>query len=171
MPNSIRRFLLIASTMLLFVGLVYLGVDWWLREEPNYSEIEPGLYQGGLVDEAPRKVSAVLNLCEVEDSYHADVHLWLPIRDNHPAPSLEWLQKRVEFVEAQRKEGRGVFVHCAAGVSRSGMVTTAYLMKKYRWSRDQTLVFIRERRPQTRPNPAFMELLEEWEKKLLEGRE
>ena len=42
----------------------------------------------------------------------------------------------------------------------------AYLMQRNHWSRDQALEFVREKRPQVRPNPAFMELLLEWERLL-----
>ena len=48
------------------------------------------------------------------------------------------------------------------------MVVTAYVMFKYNWPRDQALAFVRSKRPQTRPNPAFMERLAEWERFLQE---
>jgi protein-tyrosine phosphatase len=59
-----------------------------------------------------------------------------------------------------------VYVHCRNGVSRSGMVVAAYLMRRESWSRDQALDFMRSRRPGVRPNPAFMRLLWDWEKSL-----
>jgi len=57
------------------------------------------------------------------------------------------------------------------GVSRSVTVVTAYLMKQHGWSRDETLALVRQRRPQARPNPAFMDLLAEWEKRLATERD
>jgi protein-tyrosine phosphatase len=36
----------------------------------------------------------------------------------------------VAAVDANRRAGRTTFVHCRNGVSRSGMVVTAYLMWK-----------------------------------------
>lgn len=69
----------------------------------------------------------------------------------------------VDFIQTQRNAGRTVFVHCLAGVSRSGMVVVAYLMSKYAWTRDEALAFVRTKRPGARPNPAFMRLLGEWE--------
>jgi protein-tyrosine phosphatase len=79
---------------------------------------------------------------------------------------LEWLEKMVKWVDAQRTAGLTTYVHCVAGVSRSGMVITAYFMYKNGWTRDEALAFVKSKRPPTRPNPAFMELLLEWEKKL-----
>lgn len=43
------------------------------------------------------------------------------------------------------------------------MVTAAYLMKEHGWGRDEALAFLRSKRPVVRPNPAFMQLLTEWE--------
>jgi hypothetical protein len=138
------------------------------NEGQNYTLIDDGLYMGGLVKKPPRHTQAVLNLCEVEDPYRCDIHLWEPIRDAEPAPDLEWLRRMVEFVDAQRRAGRMVYVHCAAGISRSGMVIVAYLMFKNHWTRDEALAFVRTKRDIVRPNPAFMELLAEWEKILSE---
>jgi hypothetical protein len=134
----------------------------------NYSEIEEGLWQGGLVREPPPGTGAVLNLCRIEDPYRAGIHRWEPIRDAAPAPSIDWLRRMVNFVADRRREGRTVYVHCRAGVSRSGMVVVAYEMFKNGWTRDQALAFVRGKRAGTRPNPAFMELLAEWERVLKE---
>jgi hypothetical protein len=50
------------------------------------------------------------------------------------------------------------------------MVTTAYLMARDGRSRDETLAAIRTHRPQVRPDPAFMELLLEWERVVKQQR-
>ena len=137
------------------------------QESPNYSEIEDGLWMGGFVHDFPPGTDVVLNLCETKDNCPPGVVCdWQAIPDAAPGPSLDWLRDRVSFVSQQRQAGRTVYVHCAAGVSRSGMVVVAYLMQRNHWSRDQALEFVREKRPQVRPNPAFMELLLEWERLL-----
>jgi hypothetical protein len=146
--------------------LVLLGVERWYRGGPNYSLIEDGLYMGGDVKEPPPDTDAVLNLCRRDDPYRTDIYLWEPIPDCAPAPRLAWLRRMVEFVDAKKREGLTTYVHCRAGVSRSGMVVVAYLMYKNHWTRDQALAFVREKRPQVRPNPAFMERLLEWERAL-----
>jgi protein-tyrosine phosphatase len=118
------------------------------------------------VSKPPPGTTAVLNLCESADEYEAPVQRWRPIADTSPAPSLHWLQEQVDFVEDRRADGMTVFVHCMNGVSRSGLVVTAYLMREHGWSRDQALEFLRGKRPDVRPNAAFMKLLLEWEKQL-----
>jgi hypothetical protein len=142
-----------------------LAIEQAYREPVNYTRIEKGLYLGGFVKEPPPGTKAVLNLCESEDPYRCEAHVWAKIRDAAPAPSLEWLMEQVTFVARERKTGKTTY-HCHAGVSRSAMVVTAYLMLKNDWTRDEALAHLREKRPQVRPNPVFMELLTEWEQAL-----
>jgi hypothetical protein len=159
---------------ILFVLLVgalgtWLGMLVWahsLRIPENYTLIEDGLYLGGNENEPPPGTSAVLNLCEMEDPYRCEFHVWDSIRDGRPAPSLDWLNEKVAFVEKHRSAGRTTFVHCYQGVSRSGMVVAAYLMKQHGLKLDDALSRIRKKRPGVRPNAAFMELLRAWEREL-----
>jgi hypothetical protein len=168
---KLRRLL---PLVVLFAGF---GVAWLVLlvvarlyedEGENYSLIEPGLYMGGDVARPPRGTQAVLNLCEKEDPYSVEVALWEPIRDAEPAPDLAWLRRMVEFIDANRSDGKTTFVHCRNGVSRSGLVVVAYVMMKNGWSRDRALEFVRAGRPIARPNPAFMRLLLEWERAVTE---
>ena len=146
--------------------LLLLALEQFYREEENYSLIEEGLYMGGNAFEPPPGTQAVLNLCEMKDPYACEIHVWDKIRDSAPAPSIDWLKEKVAFVEAQRRAQRTTFVHCFQGASRSGLVVAAYLMHEHHWSRDEAIAFIRTKRPQMRPNPAFLELLSEWERVL-----
>jgi hypothetical protein len=158
----------VAALVLLAVSVVTisLALDRLSREPPNYSRIEDGLWLGGFVREPPPGCRAVLNLCEAQDSFHAEAHRWEPIRDAEPVPGLDWLLEQVVFIESQRAAGRGVYVHCLNGVSRSAMVMAAYLMRREAWSRDQALKLLQAKRPGVRPNPAFMRLLLEWERSI-----
>jgi hypothetical protein len=159
-------------TSLVLTLLACVGVWLWLlvledsyREEP-YTLIEDGLYVGAAVPEPPPGTKAVLNLCDRRDPYQVDAVLWEPIPDGGKAPDLDWLWRVVKFVGDQRREGAVVYVHCAAGVSRSGFVATAFVMSEHGWGRDRALGFVRARRPQVRPNPAFLQRLAEWEEAL-----
>ena len=133
------------------------------REKEHYSLIEEGLYMGGLVANPPPGTKAVLNLCGRRDYYRCEHYVWRPIDDGDRAPSLAWLRQQVEFIEARRKAGDTVYVHCRNGVNRSGLVVVAYEMYKHGWTREEALKFVRSKRPITRPNPAFMKQLLEWE--------
>jgi hypothetical protein len=156
----------LAVFVLLLAGILLLRFYLDSREQENFTLIEPGLYMGGKLPKAPPGTDAVLNLCESDDGYRAGDYFWSPIPDTSPAPSLEWLEEKVNYVTDQRSQGKTVYVHCRAGVSRAGLVVVAYEMAKNHWTRDQALDFVRSQRPVTRPNPALMELLLEWEAKL-----
>ncbi len=172
MPRRRRRWVwpLVGAVPLALLAAVYLFVWLFTREPLNHSEVEPGLYVGGRVDSPPWFTHATLNLCESDDPYRTPAHEWHPTRDAAPAPSVDWLADRVAFVQDHRTRNKPVYVHCMNGVSRSVLVVTAYLMKTHGWSRDEALAVVRTRRPIARPNPAFMQLLTEWEQRLAKER-
>jgi Dual specificity phosphatase, catalytic domain len=155
----------------LFVLFVLTVAAWpalkWVERSyavpENHSEVEPGLWMGGYAEAPPPGTVATLNLCEFDDPYRTDVYIWDPIRDAAPAPSIDWLKKKVDWVESQHGAGKTTYVHCFAGRSRSGMVVTAYLMRTHGWSRDDAIARIRQKRPEIKINAAFQELLREWE--------
>jgi len=142
----------------------------WLS--PSFNEIEEGLWLGGRVAAPPPGTHAVLNVSQDADPYEAPVHRWEPIPDGPPAPSLDWLRRQVDFVAAQRRAGKPVYVHCRVGVSRSGMVVVAYEMQEHGWTFEQALAHVRTRRSIVSPNRAFHPLLREWEQVVrAEGRQ
>jgi hypothetical protein len=164
-----RSLFLIAVVACVAVCLLLLWrADTLQAGNRNYSLIEPGLYMGGHVQKPPPGTKAVLNLCELENSYKVEHQDWDSTRDAEPAPDLKWLRKHVEFIDTHLKAGRTTFVHCRNGASRSGFVVVAYLMYKKNWTRDEALKFARTKRDITRPNPAFMDRLKEWEAALKE---
>jgi len=160
------RVLLLLLGIALGGWLCLVWLDRSYQEPPNYSRIEPGVFLGGFIDKPPPGIDAVLNLCEFEDSFAALKMRWRPIRDAGPAPDLKWLQEQVDFLAEQRSAGRSIYVHCYAGVSRSATVLAAYYMQQKDLTRDQALEFLKTKRPQIRPNPAFMEMLLDWQHEL-----
>jgi hypothetical protein len=150
------------------LGILLLVFFRLLQPEENYSRIEERLYLGGFVSSPPLGTRAVINLCEAEDPYRCDFHLWEPIADSDPAPDLDWLRRMVDVLDARQREGVTTYVHCRNGVSRSGMLVVAYEMRKNNWTRDEVLAFVRSKRPITRPNSAFMRRLLEWERAITE---
>jgi hypothetical protein len=163
------------KVLLTVVLLVGLGTWLWLRwletaSEQPYCRVEDGLYIGESVDTPPPGTSAVVNLCGREDRYRAEAALWEPVFERGREPSLEWLRRVVGFIDAQRRTGRTTYVHCLAGMNRSGAAVTAYLMSEHGWGRDEALAFVRSRRPQVQPNPTLLRLLGEWEQELASRR-
>ncbi len=152
-------------TLLTVAGLT-LPAAGQLIPRASYTRIEAGLWVGGSVERPPPGTDSVLNLCKIRDPYRVRHHAWEPIEDAAPAPSLDWLHDAVKWVDEQRRAGRTTFVHCQAGISRAAMVTAAYLMYDRGWTRDRALRHIRAERPQIAPNPAFLDLLAEYERSL-----
>src|SRR5260370_1289996 len=158
--NTVLRF----SLVFIGLGCVFDFVEVsQTGEGPNYTQIRDGLYLGGYVKAPPPGTKAVLNLCRSADPYKVETHVWEKIKDTTPAPSIDWLKKQVKLIDEQRQAGKTVYVHCRNGVSRSGMVVVAYIMYKDKLPRDKALAQVRSKRPITRPNPAFMERLAEWD--------
>ncbi|KAF9051219.1 hypothetical protein BDZ89DRAFT_1088719 [Hymenopellis radicata] len=91
--------------------------------------------------------------------------LW--IGDMRSALNTEQLQQNKIFsiLSAMRgritiHEGRGVLVHCQAGMSRSATIVAAYLMYTRHLTPEAALELIRKSRPQIDPNTGFLVQLE-----------
>jgi len=71
-----------------------------------------------------------------------------------------------EFIDLARQSDSVIFVHCAAGISRSATVVIAYLMREYAMSCSEAYQFVKARRSIISPNLDFMGELHEFEKRL-----
>ena len=163
--KTVRRILLFAT----LAGVIGAWVWFRWREQshdPPFSLVEDGLYIGRSVKQPPVGTKAVVNLCGQADPYQAEAALWQPIFEGGSDPDLDWLRRVVLFIAAQRQADRPTYVHCLAGVNRSGAVVTAYLMFEHGWGRDEALTHLRRKRPVVQPNPMLMRLLAEWEEDL-----
>ncbi|KAJ7108682.1 hypothetical protein C8R44DRAFT_803346 [Mycena epipterygia] len=66
----------------------------------------------------------------------------------------------ITFIQAELDKGRGVLVHCQAGMSRSVTIVAAYLMYTQNIDTQSALDVIRKARPNIEPNPGFLLQLE-----------
>jgi len=69
----------------------------------------------------------------------------------------------ITFIEKGMKEGTGVLVHCAAGVSRSCSIVVAYIMKSHGLSFEEAFSMVKASRPIVSPNCGFLKQLKMWE--------
>jgi len=67
----------------------------------------------------------------------------------------KFFSKGISFIEKHIKN-TNVFVHCFAGISRSGAMVTAYIMKTRGLQLPKALRFVQKRRRWVHPNPGFM---------------
>ncbi|KAJ7031964.1 hypothetical protein C8F04DRAFT_1108759 [Mycena alexandri] len=66
----------------------------------------------------------------------------------------------ITFIQAELDKGRGVLVHCQAGMSRSVTLVAAYLMYTQNINPQAALDIIRTARPNVEPNSGFLLQLE-----------
>lgn len=88
------------------------------------------------------------------------------IEDDPGANILVWLDGAAQFINRHISRGGSVLVHCQKGVSRSSSVVIAYLIKYKSLTAHQAYGYIRERRPQVRPNKGFWQQLKIFEARI-----
>jgi len=71
-----------------------------------------------------------------------------------------------EFIHNSIQSGGAVLIHCAAGVSRSATIVSAYVMRDQRMKSDEAVSFVKSKRPQVNPNRGFLEQLKVYDGKL-----
>lgn len=69
---------------------------------------------------------------EIVDYLHIKV-------EDHDAPELDVLIKTINFIESHIEETKAILIHCNGGRGRTGVIVTAYLMKKYQISLNDAL--------------------------------
>ena len=106
---------------------------------PNADAITPQLVVGGFIDAGDWRqlvqqgVSVVVSLQSErhdEDAFGAlqpDGYLRLPTLD-HTAPTVAQLRMGAAFIDEAVRAGKTVLVHCHAGVGRSTLLCTCYLI-------------------------------------------
>ena len=90
-------------------------------------------------------------------------HLRLPIDDssNEAGTFLAHLPRIVSAIDHSLTKGRGVLVHCYAGVSRSASVVAAFLMYKEGLTPRAAMTRVRGAKPETfGPTPNFERALD-----------
>lgn len=74
----------------------------------------------------------------------------------------------VRAIDSVLQRGRGVLVHCRAGMQRSATIVAAYLMYKYMISADDAIKAIKGRKNETFwPTPTFEAALRKYEKETM----
>jgi len=138
----------------------------------RFCEVTPNLYVGsqhnylGKRRLEQRGIQACVNMrVERDDAAFGlalNRYLYLPTVDDD-APSIEHLQKGVEFIREISQSGGKVYIHCGAGVGRAPTMAAAYLLTEG-YSLDEALALIRKARPFITITPPQMEQLKQFER-------
>jgi len=106
----------------------------------------------GAADDNPHpKELAYLNIEGVEDE------------ESHSETLCSHLKDAGLFIHQRRQEGKGVVVHCAAGISRSSTIVLFYLMQHEGMSLRGAFVHLKSKRRIVWPNCGLMKVLGECE--------
>jgi dual specificity phosphatase 12 len=92
---------------------------------------------------------------------HTDIVTYLrySIDDNPGQDLLNTIGHVLKWIDNAREAEHNVLVHCAAGVSRSGSIVTAYIMYKQKIPFEEALSLAKIARPFIDPNVGFQEQL------------
>lgn len=145
-----------------------------LEPDVQVAEILPGLTMGSQDAAASLDllqqsgVTHVINLASFVDNFFEGTFVYKKI-DARDIPEFQissHFEETNDFIASAIYAKGVVFVHCNAGISRSGSVVLAYVMKTQKMSFDFAFEFVRSKRPVVRPNPGFVKQLKEYEKTL-----
>lgn len=90
-------------------------------------------------------------------------YLRVPVKDNREADLERYFHQIADRIEEESQRNGVTLVHCVAGVSRSASLCLAYLIKYHRMSLKDAYNHVKAKRPQIRPNVAFVKQLMEFE--------
>nr|XP_033811552.1 dual specificity protein phosphatase 10-like [Geotrypetes seraphini] len=146
-------------------------------ENAELSSILPFLFLGNEKDAqdlehmASLNISHVINVTTHLPLYHAGTLCYkrLPATDSGKQNLRQYFEEAFEFIEEAHQCGKGVLIHCQAGVSRSATIVIAYLMKHTMMTMADAYKYVKGKRPIISPNLNFMGQLLEFETDLNSG--
>ncbi|XP_039625014.1 dual specificity protein phosphatase 10 [Polypterus senegalus] len=148
-------------------------------ENAELSPILPFLFLGNESDAQDLdrmlrlNIAYVVNVTTHLPLYHLETGLVrykrLPATDNSKQNLRQYFEEAFEFIEEAHQCGKGVLIHCQAGVSRSATIVIAYLMKHTLMTMTDAYKFVKGKRPVISPNLNFMGQLLEFENDLNSG--
>lgn len=138
----------------------------------KYSEITPQLYLGGQYYSQALKniqkigITGIISMRERSikelEGFEGIKKLHLSTKDLN-APSLENLQKGIQFIKKEIETGGKIYVHCHLGEGRGPSMVIAYLMSTGLLYED-AFTLVKSVRPFIRPTKPQIERLKELEK-------
>jgi len=85
----------------------------------------------------------------------------ISLQDQPDEDIKRYFIESAKFIHNALRNGKTVFVHCAAGVSRSASIIISYLMIINKWDFDETYQMVKSKRSIIFPNSGFREQLRE----------
>lgn len=130
------------------------------------NEVIPGVWIGDLQSALDveglkeRNIFSILTAMRGKVTIHAIFNRYqVNIDDSSNEDVLVHFLPSISFIQNELDKGRGVLVHCMAGISRSATIVAAYLMYSLKLDPAGAVDMIRTVRPIVEPNEGFMEQL------------
>ena len=148
----------------------------WLKVRNWWDEVDPNVIVGAfpfardVSKMAEAGVGAVVNTCEeyagpVEQYEKYDIRqLRIPTVD-FTHPSFDDVQKAVNFMVEQIKDGRKVYVHCKAGRARSATVVLCWLIQTQGLNAEEGQDLLLRCRPHVNPRLTERPVVQQFENK------
>ncbi|XP_032881178.1 dual specificity protein phosphatase 10 [Amblyraja radiata] len=118
-------------------------------------------------------IGYIINVTTHLPLYHYEKGIFhykrLPATDSNKQNLRQYFEEAFEFIEEAHQCGKGLLIHCQAGVSRSATIVIAYLMKHTRMTMTDAYKFVKGKRLIISPNLNFMGQLLEFEEDLNNG--
>ncbi|XP_072300244.1 dual specificity protein phosphatase 19-like [Eucyclogobius newberryi] len=111
------------------------------------------------------KVSHILNVAFGVDNVFPELFIYktVSIKDQPDTDLSLHIQDCCGFISEAQNEKGVVLVHCNTGVSRAPAVVIGYLMLRGGLSFKDALSLVQTARPNSAPNPGFMEQLQKYQ--------
>ena len=110
-----------------------------------------------------RKVLTVMSAFGNHYPENTFVHKSIDVTDDYETNLIRYFKECLLFIDGYDK----VFVHCAAGMSRSPTIVIACLMWKKKLSLNDAIKFVKNKRPEISPNLNFMRQLQTFQELLI----
>lgn len=129
-------------------------------------EVVPGVWIGDLQSALDvkglkeRNIFSIVTAMRGKVTIHATFNKYqINVDDSANEDVLVHFLPSISFIQNELDKGRGVLVHCGAGISRSATIIAAYLMYSLKLDPESAIDMIRTVRPIVEPNEGFMEQL------------
>jgi len=111
-------------------------------------------------------VSVLPSIDDLPSSFVKKRDLHVAAEDEETTILLSRFTEVGRWIRACLDDSQCVLVHCAAGVSRSASLVTAFLMKYKSLTKEDALSHVKAIRPIVNPNPGFLRQLLQYQKAL-----
>jgi len=136
-------------------------------------EIIDGLWLGDQVASQNSKfiegigITHVLTVLQLQHTVPVVNQFQIFADDIESSSLIDYFDQCFTFIEQAISDQGKVLVHCAAGVSRSPTIVTAYLMKKRNIGYEEALTIVRQKRRVVNPHSGFLEQLKIYQQQLI----